>query len=373
MRIESVDLFYLALPKVLSIGDGSQDTLLVRLRAGGLEGWGECEASPLTTIASFVCPMSHSGCQPVKASVLGQRLDSTRDIARIGRLVRASSFDLLQAEHTLSGIDIAMWDLIGKRTGRPIYELLGYRKAHPKLAYGSVLFGSTPNETHKKVRRMLSQGFRAVKLGWGPFGRKGLKHDREQITAARDAAGKHCKLMIDAGTVWDADVGAARRRLRYLRAARATWLEEPFSTNAYDSYLRLSRTTPRVPLAGGEGAHNPGMAKHMIDFAGIEYVQIDAGRVGGISAAKEVVDHAKTKGKRYVNHTFTSNLALSASIQPYAGVREFDICEYPVELSDLARNLTKTAVEPDADGFVQLHGDESGKWRYCDISGLLLE
>src|SRR5258708_3183841 len=99
MRIESVDMFYLALPKVLSIGDGSQDTLLVRIRAGGFEGWGECAASPLTTIASFVCPLSHSGCQPVKASVLGQRLDSTRDIARIGHLVRANSFDLLQAEH----------------------------------------------------------------------------------------------------------------------------------------------------------------------------------------------------------------------------------------------------------------------------------
>ncbi|MEP7259446.1 MAG: hypothetical protein ABI687_13685 [Flavitalea sp.] len=52
MKIEAVDFFYLSMPEVLDIGDGSQDSLLVRIRAGGLEGWGECEASPFTSIAS---------------------------------------------------------------------------------------------------------------------------------------------------------------------------------------------------------------------------------------------------------------------------------------------------------------------------------
>src|SRR5262245_30106204 len=95
MKIDAVDLFYVALPKVRLIGDGSQDTLLVRVRAGGHEGWGECEASPLTSIASFVCPASHSACRPVRDSVLGQRLDTPADVRHIGRLVRTNSFDLL--------------------------------------------------------------------------------------------------------------------------------------------------------------------------------------------------------------------------------------------------------------------------------------
>src|SRR5687768_2136831 len=59
MKIESVDLFYLSMPTVTDAGDGSQDALLVRVHAGGFTGWGECEASPLTSIAAFVCPMSH--------------------------------------------------------------------------------------------------------------------------------------------------------------------------------------------------------------------------------------------------------------------------------------------------------------------------
>src|SRR5262245_5738649 len=104
MKIESVDFFYLKMPQVRDIGDGSQDALLVRVRAGGFVGWGECEAAPLVSIASWNCPMSHSACKPIRASVLGQPIDSVDCIRRINDLVRSNSFDLLQADHTLSGI-----------------------------------------------------------------------------------------------------------------------------------------------------------------------------------------------------------------------------------------------------------------------------
>src|ERR1039458_959761 len=75
-KIEAVDFFYLSMREVTTEGDGSQDALLVRVTAGDLVGWGECEASPLVSIAAFVCPMSHGACRPVGASVLGQRLES---------------------------------------------------------------------------------------------------------------------------------------------------------------------------------------------------------------------------------------------------------------------------------------------------------
>ncbi len=121
MKIDSVDFFYLSMPEVLDIGDGSQDALLVRIRAGGYEGWGECEASPLTCIASYVCPMSHSACKPLKYSVEGKSIDSIEDINLISASVHENSLDLLQSDHTLSGIDIALWDLFGKRSGEPVY------------------------------------------------------------------------------------------------------------------------------------------------------------------------------------------------------------------------------------------------------------
>ncbi len=124
MKIESVDFFYLSMPEVLNIGDGSQDALLVRIRAGGIEGWGECEASPLTSIASYVCPMSHSACKPLKYSVEGMEINDTEDIIKISDNVHENSFDLLQSDHTLSGIDIALWDLLGKKLNEPVYKLL---------------------------------------------------------------------------------------------------------------------------------------------------------------------------------------------------------------------------------------------------------
>src|SRR5512137_704770 len=135
MKIDSVDFFYLSLPEVRDIGDGSQDALLVSVQAGGHVGWGECEAAPLVSIASWNCPMSHSACKPISASVLGQPLDGPDDIRRINGLVRANSFDLLQADHTLSGIDIALWDLLGKKLGEPVWRLLGQERAYPKTAY----------------------------------------------------------------------------------------------------------------------------------------------------------------------------------------------------------------------------------------------
>ncbi len=76
--------------------------------------------------------------------------------------------------------------------------------------------------------------------------------------------------------------------------------------------------------------------------------------MGGITAAKRVADYAAAKGVTFVNHTFTSHLALSASLQPYAGLRDYVLCEYPVELKPLAYEMTVEHLSPDADGTLQL-------------------
>src|SRR5690606_27554436 len=102
------------------------------------------------------------------------------------------------------------------------------------------------------------------------------------------------------------------------------------------------------------GSHNFYMARHMIDYAGIGFVQIDAGRIGGITVAKDVADYAAAHGVTYVNHTFTSHLALSASLQPYAGIEADHICEYPVEPKALARAITPDHLVPDADGYLHV-------------------
>src|SRR5256885_839542 len=164
MKIEAIDFFYLSMPQVLDIGDGSQD------------------------------------------SVLGQKIDAPEDIRRIGDLVRRNSFDLLQADHTLSGIDVAMWDLLGRWRGEPVYKLLGYETAYPKLPYASQLFGDTPQQTFAGAKQVAAAGYRAAKFGWGPFGLGTVKDDVEHLRAAREGLGNEGMLLVDAGTVWIDDV-----------------------------------------------------------------------------------------------------------------------------------------------------------------------
>ncbi len=352
MRIDSVDLYYLRMPEVLDIGDGSQDMLLVRVESDGHVGWGECEASPLTSIASFVTPLSHSACHPVVDSVVGQRLDEVGDIARIAADVRARSLDLLQAEHTLSGIEIAMWDLLGRRQERPVWHLLGYEQSFPKTPYASSLFGDDPQQTLEKAVNVRRLGYRAAKFGWGPYGTGSVGTDADHVHAAREGLGSEGTLLVDAGTVFGEDVDAAALRLPALEDADVTWLEEPFRSGALGSYRALASRSQRVRLAGGEGAHNPLMAEHLIDYGGIGFVQIDTGRVGGIGDALRVARHARSAGVTFVNHTFTSHLALSASLQPFAGLAADHLCEYPVEARTLARVATKTPLSLDDNGLV---------------------
>ena len=353
MKIDSVDLFYLRMPEVLDIGDGSQDSLLCRVTSNGHVGWGEAVCSPLVGLSAWITPLSHSGCHPVIDSVLGAPLDDPSDIAKVYQSVRKNSFyGLLQSDLLISGIEIAMWDCLGRAKSEPIWRLLGYEKSYPKLPYASVLFGDTAQETKQKALAMKQAGFKAVKFGWGPFGTTTVQADAEHIFAARDGIGDDGYLMIDAGTVFKEDVEAAAARLPALHEANVYWYEEPFDGYAISSYAQLSARTPKVALAGGEGAHNAYQGKQLIDDGKVGFIQIDAGYVGGISNAYQIAQYASKKGVKYVNHTFTSQSALSSSLQSFAGLAESDISEYPMEPKLLCQELTTNRIELDKNGMI---------------------
>lgn len=352
MRIDAVDFFYLSMPKVTTAADGSQDALVVRVNAGGHVGWGECEAAPLPSIAAWVAPMSHGACRPVGASVLGRALNGPEDIAAMAHDVAYNSMGLLQAAHTWSGVEIALWDLLGRARGEPVWRLLGQDKAYPKLPYASVLFGKTPEETGAAAKAIRAAGFTAAKFGWAPFGLD-LAEDIRHLEAARAGLEEDGILLIDAGQIFGADVEAAALRLPALAAVGAAWLEEPFGGSALAAYAALAARST-VPLAGGEAAHKADMAENLIDVGRAGFVQIDTGRIGGLGPARRVALKAAASGVTYVNHTFTSNLALSASLQPYAGLESHRICEYPTGLQPLARDLTLTRIAPGPDGLIRL-------------------
>jgi L-alanine-DL-glutamate epimerase-like enolase superfamily enzyme len=339
------------MPEVNLEADGSQDALLVRvIGEDGSVGWGECEASPLTSIAAFVTPRSHGVCQPVSASVIGERVSDPRDILRLSQLVARNSMDLLQAAHTWSGVEIALWDLLGRKLEQPVWKLLGYQKNFAKVPYASMLMGDTPQSTLERARDARAKGFRAVKFGWGNYGTADVQDDADHVAAAREGLGPDADLLIDAGQIWGDNVELAIARIPALQKAGATWLEEPFFAHAFKAYAELAKVSGGVGLAGGEGAHTEHMAMNLIDFGSVKFIQVDSARIGGIGPSKIVAEHAVRNDAIYVNHTFTSHLALSASMQAFVGLENHRICEYPVEPKSVAWDLSVEHIEVDANG-----------------------
>src|SRR6185436_2040588 len=116
---------------------------------------------------------------------------------RMAAKVAYDSMDLLQAAHTWSGIEMALWDLLGKARDEPVWRLIGYKQTAPKVPYASQLFGDTPEQTLQGGKTSRAKGFRAAKFGWGPFGRSTVKADEEHLDAAREGLGPDGILLVD--------------------------------------------------------------------------------------------------------------------------------------------------------------------------------
>jgi L-alanine-DL-glutamate epimerase-like enolase superfamily enzyme len=263
--------------------------------------------------------------------------------------------DLLQAPHTLlrcrdGALGYSRQDA-KFRAGLAPARLR--EKSHRKTPYASVLFGDTAQETLERARDARSQQLprRQVRLG-ADRPRQRREPMRSTLSPLAKGWGKDGILLVDTGQIFIEDVARAAARLPAMEKANVLWFEEPFHASALEAYGALARRSPKVRLAGGEGAHNESMARQLIDYGGIGYVQIDCGRIGGIGPSKAVADYAVAKGVTFVNHTFTSHLALSASLQPYAGLAGHEICEYPAMPKPLATAISANHLERDANGQV---------------------
>ena len=360
MKITAVDPFYLRMPDITTAADGTQDTLLVRIQTdAGLEGWGECDASPLISLAVYCCPMSHGNIINIRTSLMGETLDGPDDVFRLSEKALRNGLDIQQIQHAYSGAEIALWDVIGQQLNKPVYRLLAEMSgtsdiAHPKLPYASVLFGDTPEATYRIATRLRERGFRAAKFGWGPMGKFGEANDIALVRAARDGMGTEAEVMIDAGVVWGDDHETAYQRAEAFSQFSPTWLEEPLAPDAVDAYGALTRRNPSVRIAAGEGSNTYRMAEDIIVHGGIQFVQIDAGRIGGIMPSFQVRQLAEQHGIQYVNHTFKSHLSLAAALHVFATNPNFNLLEYPAAGSELSQRLVAEPFQVGSDGLVRI-------------------
>lgn len=338
MRITRVEPIHLRLPVVNERCDGSQESLVVKVHTdAGIVGVGEVDSSSLVAKAIIEAPLSHKICRGLAECVLGQ--DPFEIDRLIHRMYEGSIFFGRQgaAIHAMSGVEIALWDIVGKATKQPVYKLLGGGFRKKFRAYASILFGDTPAETERIAREQASKGFRAVKFGWGPMGESEAS-DIAHVRAARAGLGKDIEFMVDAGLCWD--TATAIRRSRQFEEFNLTWLEEPLHPDNVQGYARLSAASP-IRIAAGEEICDVAEFRNMMDVGGIDVAQVDVTRVGGLARSKRIGWDSHERHRLCVNHSYKTGINIAASLHFVAALPNTHYFEYCVEQGALRQTLTK--------------------------------
>ena len=338
MKITRVEAIPLRLPVINERCDGSQDTLVVKVHTDAkITGVGEVDSSPSVAKAIIDAPISHKICRGLAECVVGQ--DPVEIDRLIHRMYEGSIFFGRQGAviQAMSGVEIALWDIVGKATGRPVYQLLGGGFRKKFKAYASILFGDTPAETEAIGRKLAAQGYQAVKFGWGPMGQS-EESDIAHVRAARAGVGQGVELIVDAGLCWD--TATAIRRARQFEPLGLTWLEEPLHPDNLDGYRRLCESTPPMRIAAGEEICDIKEMAAMMD-AGIDVVQVDVTRVGGLARSKRMGWDAAERHRLCVNHSYKTGINIAASLHFVAALPNSHYFEYCVEQGALRQTLTK--------------------------------
>lgn len=232
--------------------------------------------------------------------------------------------------HTISGIDIALWDILGKAVGLPVSQLLGGNYRTKVKPYCSLLM-EEPKLMRDVVAGYHSKGFRAFKIGWGPFGRAyDIKLDEAIVRAARDGIGPESQLFVDAGASdahWPHGLKWAMRTAEMLKDYDVGWFEEALKPDALEDYCDLRRASP-VPIAGGEVLTRRQSFMPWLSRGAFDIIQPDVTKVGGISEQRRIVWMAQDHGIRYVGHGWNTALGVAADLQMAAAFPGVDLVEF---------------------------------------------
>lgn len=233
--------------------------------------------------------------------------------------------------HAISGIDIALWDILGKVTGLSVGQLLGGRYRSKVRPYCSLLMDEPAVMADELAMFRERDGFRAYKIGWGPFGRRdSFAADEAIIRAARDAIGPDAKLFVDAGgsdAHWNGTLKWATRTAEMLADYDVAWFEEALRPDAIEDFIALRRASP-VPIAGGEVLTRRQAFLPWLTRGALDIVQPDVTKVGGLSEQRRIAWMADDFGVTYVGHGWNTALGVAADLQMAAAFPNVSYVEF---------------------------------------------
>jgi D-galactarolactone cycloisomerase len=271
----------------------------------GITGWGECygpAAVNRTLIETQYAPRL-IGRDPFDVEVVWEELyNRIKDYGAQGFAITA-----------LSGIDIALWDIMGRATGKPIHKLIGGEQRRELVAYATGLYFTDMDrlieEAVEEARSYVAQDFRAIKM---KIGLGDPKLDYRRVAAVREAIGPDVALMVDANHCLS--VPQAIRLGRMLEPLDILWFEEPISPEDHDGYVEVTRALD-MAVAGGENDFTRWGFRDIIARKAMDIVQPDVCAAGGISEMRKIATLASAFGVECVPHAWGSAIGLAATVQ----------------------------------------------------------
>ena len=343
MKITSVEPIVLRLAEIdTRRADGTQDAFIVRVHTDeGLVGVGEADTSPYVARTIVEMPSSHAVARGLAELLVGE---DPLAIRRLWDRMFRGSYHYGRAGaalHAISAVDIALWDIAGKAAGRPVSDLLGGRRVDSLTAYASEVMPETAGEVRRIAAHAVEAGYDALKLGWGPLGRR-LDHDVELVAVARAEFGPDRTLMVDGGMAYT--VKRALELVRALEPYRVYWLEEPLAADDYDGYRRLADAAP-VRIAAGEADSGIRPFRDLVERGHVDVLQPDLARCGGFTVGRRIAELAADAGVEVVPHCFSTGILVAASLHFAACLDRPTFAELSVAGSPLVAELLETPFE----------------------------
>jgi L-alanine-DL-glutamate epimerase-like enolase superfamily enzyme len=202
----------------------------------------------------------------------------------------------------ISAVDIAIWDILGKASGQPVFKLLGGRTKKRIPVYASRLYSQPLDQLAEEASKYKKAGYRAMKLrfGWGPMdGAAGMQKNVALLRTVRQTVGDDVDIMADAYMGWSLDY--AKRMIPLIEPFRLRWLEEPVIPDDARGYAAL-KGMGRVPIAGGEHSFTIYEFRDLLETLALDYIQFDTNRVGGITQARKIAALAEAHGVPVIPH-----------------------------------------------------------------------
>ena len=257
-------------------------------------------------------------------------------------------------EHAISGIDIALWDILGKATNQPVGRLLGGYYRDRIKPYGSMLFEEPPL-LREKLQSAVSRGFRAIKMGWNQFGRVSDKYDELLIKTARDTVGPDVELMVDAGgseQFWPHGYKWALETARMLKDYDVTWFEEALVQDDLEGYVKLREHAP-ILITTGESLTRRQSFKPFIDRRAVDIIQPDSTKCGGLTEARRIGWMAHENGVLLVSHGWNTAIGLAADLHLAAAMPVSRWVEY-ITPSPYIEDIVAEPFKLDSDGMLPI-------------------